>query len=158
MGDRTYVSLYIPTELLEQAMPIIEEGAGSPCDEGDASHVGLTFMGFEECNYGRLDCEEGLIEAGIPYTKRWDAGCEYTAGEEHVRFTADGELASLEVYDEGKGVCLGKLEEALADDADPLAAVQALVASHRAATIPLPWDNQAEYGRRYVAAQQEKQQ
>lgn len=157
MGDRTYVSLYIPTELLEQAMPIIEEGAGSPCDEGDASHVGLTFMGFEECNYGRLDCEEELIDAGIPYTKRWDAGCEYTAGEEHVRFTEDGKLAHLEVYDEGKGVQLSHLEQAL-DAPFPLGAVYELVASHKANTIPLQWDNQVEYGRRYVAAQQEKQQ
>ncbi len=161
MGDRTYVSLYIPTELVEQAMPIIEAGAGSPCDEeGDDQHI--TFLGFDECNYGILGCEEEMIEAGIPFTKRWDAGGSYTAGKGYVRFTNEGELVRFEVYAEDRGVPLDRLEEALKQDgdADPilrsldaLARVERLVASHRAATVPLPWDNQVEYGRRYVAAQ-----
>lgn len=158
MGDRTYVSLYIPTELVEQAMPIIEEVAGLPCDEGDR-HDQVTFLGFDECNYGTLGCEEELIAAGIPYTKRWDAGCEYTAGREHVRFTSEGELARFDVYDENRGVPLDELEKALerAEEGDPvfealaaLGRVERLVARHKADTVPLPWDNQAEYGRRYL--------
>lgn len=157
MGDRTYVSLYIPTELVEQAMPIIEESAGTPCDEGPSSATYLTFLGFDECNYGTLGCEEELIEAGIPFMKRWEAGCGYTAGEEHVRFTAEGSLVRLEVYDDGLGIPLSLLEQAL-DAPFPLDAVYDLAARHKASTVPLPWDNQAEYGRRYVAAQQEKQQ
>ena len=158
MGDRTYVSLYIPTELVEQAMPIIEESAGTPCDEGDRPDQ-VTFLGFEECNYGTLGCEEELIAAGIPYTKRWAAGCAYTAGEGHVRFTAEGSLIRLEVYDENLGVPLDELEKALerAEEGDPisealaaLGRVERLVARYKADTVPLPWDNQAEYGRRYL--------
>lgn len=158
MGDRTYVSLYIPTELVGKAMPIIESGAGLPCDEGDRPDQ-VTFLGFEECNYGELGCEEALIEAGIPYTKRREAGCEYTAGREHVRFTHEGELVRFEVYDEDRGVPLDKMEMALERDeeGDPvfealeaLGRVERLVARHKASTVPLPWDNQAKYGRRYL--------
>ena len=156
MGDRTYVSLYIPTELVGKAMPIIEEGAGLPCDEGDRPDQ-VTFLGFDECNYGELGCEEALIEAGIPYTKRWEAGCEYTAGREHVRFTPDGELVRFDVYDEDRGVPLDELERALERNEDTipgaldaLGRVERLVACRKAKTFPLPWDNQAEYGRRYL--------
>lgn len=157
MGDRTYVSLYIPNELVEQAMPILDETTGAPCVQGFSAQAGITFLGFEECNGGTLECEEELIAAGIPFTKRWEAGCEYTAGEEHVRFTAEGSLIRLEVYDEDRGIPLALLEQVL-DAPFPLDAVYDLVARHKANTVPLPWDNQAEYGRRYVAAQQEKQQ
>lgn len=158
MGDRTYVSLYLPTELVGKAMPIIEEGAGLPCDEGDRPDQ-VTFLGFEECNYGELNCEETLIEAGIPYTKRWEAGCEYTAGREHVRFTPEGELIRFEVYDEDRGVPLYEIEKALErnegtdpipEALDALGRVERLVACRKAKTFPLPWDNQAEYGRRYL--------
>lgn len=164
MGDRTYVNLYIPAELADAARPILDEYDSPECE---LDHGDLVCFGINEVNYASLECENLLREAGIPYTKQWYAGCEYEAGEEHLRFTEAGEAVYLEVFNEDKGVRLDKLEQALErnEDADPilealgaLGRVERLAASHKAKTVPLPWDNQVEYGRRHVAAQQEKQQ
>lgn len=150
MGDRTYVSLYVPAELEEKTREILEDNAWIT-DDGESGD--LAFFGLNEVNYGDIGCEAELREAGIPYDKRWEAGGGYTAGTEYLRFTASGEPWFISVADEDVGIAPDALKGALAKD-DPLFEVHDLLQKPLDATEPMPWDNQVEYGRLYVAKQE----
>lgn len=147
MGDRTYVNLYVPAELAEQARPIIKESDGDPYDEGEANH--LYNFGFDQVNYGELQCLDDLQKAGIAYDSDWDAGGTYEKGSQTLRFTPEGEAIVLTTYASDEGVPLNMLLPVL-DDHEQLKAV---ILEHQAVTVPLPWSNQAEYGKKYRTLQ-----
>lgn len=147
MGDRTYVNLYVPAELAEQARPIIEEIEGLSHDEGEANY--LYNFGFDQVNYGELRCLKDLQKEGIAYDSDWEAGGDYSKGSQSLRFTPAGEATVLVVYEADEGVSLDRLLPIL-DDHEQLKAV---ILEHQAATVPLSWENQVEYGKKYRALQ-----
>jgi hypothetical protein len=91
MGDRTYVYLYVPAELFEQAKEIAIKHDGEPNEENILNDE-VHYMGFEEVNYGELCCIKELQSAGIPYNMDWDEGSEYEEGVQYCRFTETGDL------------------------------------------------------------------
>lgn len=150
MGDRTYVSLLVPLELAEatrEALAAACEAADNETEEGD--HL---YLNFAEVNYGELDGLENLRVTGIPYSVHWDAGDSYGAGDKHLRFTEQGEVILIEVYDEDRGINPSALQTVLKAE-DVRAALTELLDRHRRKTVPLPWENQVEYGKRYLARQ-----
>ena len=51
--------------------------------------------GWDEADYGRLpNFEAALQKKSIPYDRRWEAGEEYAAGREYVRFQTDSKHGS----------------------------------------------------------------
>ena len=94
MGDRTYVTLTVLTEHAVDAINLIREEQGDPCDEDSDSIDGLTLLsllGYEEVNYGTIEALAGFAAAGIPYSVSWGSGGCYTEGERHLRFSPEGE-------------------------------------------------------------------
>ena len=144
MGDRTYVSLYVPIELAEEARNIIDKSEEGPAaDEGEARE--LAFFGFEQVNYGELHFLPDLKEAGIAYDGEWQAGSDYGSGVESLRFTSEGEAKVITVYDQDKGIAI----QALLDIQDNHEALKQLIQKEAEGKIPLPWDNQVQYGKVY---------
>ena len=144
MGDRTFVSLYVPTELAQIAEKIIASDAIEQWQEG-----ALTVLGFAEVNYGELDNLALLEEAGIPYNSSWAEGGNYSPGTEFCRFTSEGDpiiksftnaelnpnINILKTLFESPDILINYLKKFIED------------------TAIIPWDNQVEYGKRYKVRQ-----
>ena len=144
MGDRTTVKLTVPTSHEQLVEEIIRDFSYSA--EAIDHEDGCTGFTFDEVNYGQLDWLPELIRKGIAYTSEWEAGSEYEAGSESTRFTLDGEVITKVVYDSDLSIAIVTLMDVINK---PESLVQLIKESHEANTV-LPWDNQEEYGKRYL--------
>lgn len=153
MGDRTHVILSVPKEYSAEAAKIYMTKEEDTLTGGTTN---LWCCGFEEVNYGELGCLDKLRELGIAYDSDWERGSEYGPGCHSLRFTSDGEAVEKEVYEEEKSLGLSLLREILKNNTDPLVRLEHLTAvinnRHNEVSV-LPWDNQVEYGKRYLARQ-----
>ena len=143
MGDRTYVTLTIPSALADLALPLLDAYDDSGEDSGNR------YFTFLAVNYGELDFLPQLMEAGIPFNSEWASGNEYGAGCKSCRFTPEGELIIKEIYDEGINPCHTSLMSLI----DSPSALRAYILAHDERITALPWDNQVEYGKLYRAKQ-----
>ena len=144
MGDRTRVTLTVLNEHVERAKCIIED-----YDEDFPYSTHAHCFTFLEVNYGNLDSLPGLVAGGIPYESEWENGSEYTAGTQYCRFRPDGSVDITEVYDDQRNPNLKELMKLLDTPDRLIKAIQ----THYESVTPLPWDNQAEYGKIYAARQ-----
>tara|TARA_B100001559_G_scaffold166459_1_gene139491 strand:- start:4705 stop:5199 length:495 start_codon:yes stop_codon:yes gene_type:complete len=151
MGDRTYVYLYVPAELFEQAKEIAIKYDGQP-EEENTDDDQLHYLGFEEVNYGELNCIRELQLAGIPYDMDWADGANYEEGVQHCRFTETGELSLKVVMGSDHSIDPSVLEEVIKKH-NTLDAVKDFLKKHNEVVNPLPWDNQVEYGKIYRTKQ-----
>lgn len=151
MGDRTYVTLYVPAELFEKAKEIAIMHDGEPC-EGNSFNDEIHYMGFEEVNYGELDCIEELQSAGIPYDMEWAKGSEYDEGVRYCRFTENGDLTLKEVYENDSYIHPSVLKKVI-EEHNSLDAVKDFLKQHIESVKPPSWDNQVEYGKIYRTKQ-----
>lgn len=151
MGDRTYVCLYVPAELFEQAKEIAIKHDGEPSEEiilNDKVH----YMGFEEVNYGELDCIKELQSAGIPYDMEWAEGSRYEEGVQYCRFTETGDLTLKTVSRTDYYIQLSVLGKVI-EEHNSLDAVKDFLKWRNEAVNPPSWDNQVEYGKIYRTKQ-----
>ena len=151
MGDRTYVMLYVPAELFEQAKGIAIKHDGEPNEE-DTLNDEVLYMGFEEVNYGELGCIKELQSAGIAYDMDWAKGSEYDEGVQYCRFTETGDLTLKTVLGGDYYIHPSVLEKDI-EEHNSLDAVKDLLKRHHAAVDPPSWDNQVEYGKIYRTRQ-----
>jgi hypothetical protein len=138
MGDRTSVTLTIP-----KGMPIpkyVKQSGGQFWEEES------NIFYFEEVNYGELDFLHKLLEDGIPYDSEWDAGAEFGAGGEYLRFNAEGEAVLKTIYERDRSPSGSVLIDLLDD---PKELVKYLKAFYEKIAI-LPVDNQEEYRKIYL--------
>lgn len=150
MSDRTTTSLTVLKEHEAQVIELIQKEEGNPDDCWEENErVCLTYHGV---NYGRIGALEALVKQGIAYSFSWDNGVEFAQGEEHVRFTAEGELQSLTQEKEWPEDTLRALLQGLSADT-PADVLWQTLQQALAQYVPLPWDNQAEYGKRFLARQ-----
>lgn len=145
MGDRTWVRLTVLTSQVEKVLEIADDPEE---DFEEDFEDGTSTCQYNEVNYGNLAFLEELQKAGIPYDSNWGAGHEYTEGVEHCRYTPEGGIQTKDVYDNELNPDIHKLLEIL-DDHEKL---KGYIVKHHEETTPLPWDNQEEYGKRYLAA------
>ena len=142
MGDRTYVTLTVPLECRAQVEAITDEYQDVYVQADNT----LTFH-FEEVNYGELDCLSKLVQAGIPFTNRWEAGSNYGPGEISVRFTSEGDIVKKELFDENDNPSMAQLINLIDDPV----ALRQYILDYKTNREVMPWDNQVEYGKRYLA-------
>lgn len=146
MGDRTTVVLSLLTSQVKEA----EELLGylhQRCNEECIDNT--TDFAFEEVNYGDLDGLFALEKAGIAYESAWGTGCEYEAGTTYVRFTSEGEMVKKTIYDSDLSIPITDLMHLINQ---PEALFELIKNSNEEVQV-LPWDNQEEYGKRYMARQ-----
>ncbi len=144
MGDRTSVELTVLRTQAKKAEALFGGWSANETFENDPLLIGYY---FEEVNYGNLDFLDDLRDNGIAYDSEWGDGGEYSAGTQSLRFTETGELQFKSVYDAAINPDLCTLMELLDD---PVMLVQH-IKDHHAGLQVLPWDNQEEYGKRYLA-------
>lgn len=145
MGDRTTVTLCIPASLKEKADEILKSDLPEEC--GPYDDEGLYFYTFYEVNYGNLSLLNELRDNGIAYDSSWDDGGEYTAGTKHCRFTGDGDCKELEIYDSQINPDMDQLIQRIDNPVE----LRAYILLHKENTETLPWDNQEEFGKIFLA-------
>ena len=104
---------------------------------------------FDNADYGDLKFLDELQALGIAYDSYWGNGNEFGAGKDTFRFTEEGKVKKLTLYDEDRNPDLTKLM-ALIDTPGEL--VKYLKKYNKRIT-PLPWDNQGLYGNKYRVIQ-----
>lgn len=141
MGDRTSVVLSVPDQFKE-----VIEGFGNFDDTWEGA-INTQCFQYYEVNYGELDFLKKLEAKGIAYENEWAAGGEYTAGTKSCRFTAEGIIDIKEIYDIDRNPSIDKLMD-LIKSPDKL--IKFIQIHHEKISV-LPWDNQVEYGKLYLA-------
>ena len=145
MGDRVVVSLTVPKECEKQAIKIINKQEGKPECIQDLNN-GLVALEYSEVNYGELANLDLLVQQGIPFESEWQAGCEFGVGTNYGRFTPKGEYVGLILYVGDQNPSMDELQNRLNNYDDLRDYIQAYKETH----TPLPWDNQVNFGKRYL--------
>lgn len=147
MGDRTSVTLTVLKVQAEAAQELFEfEPDHAAENEGI---LPLVYFSFYEVNYGDLPFLDALQSAGIAFDSDWDHGSEYSPGTEFCRFRADGTVQRYSYSNEYKNPDLQRMM-GLIDDPE---ALKTYILDHHNNITPLPWDNQAVYGKIYQTKQ-----
>ena len=142
MGDRTSVNL----EILNVHVEAFKE-IDTDYDETCPGAFDTTCFHYYEVNYGELDFLDELEKKGIPYDSQWGSGGSYSSGTVYCRFTPEGECEIKEVYDD----CINpELDKCLSLINSPDELIKYILDFKKEIT-PLSWENQAEYGKRYLA-------
>lgn len=145
MGDRTSVRLLLLTEQVAFAQSVVDLDAEGT---NEWSHTGIhSECLFEEVNYGRLHFLSALTEAGIAFNSVWSDGGNYSSGITYGRFLPDGTSFSQDIYDDEINLDLAALQGLF----DKPNALVLYIQEQIKNTIPIPWDNQIEYGKLYRA-------
>jgi len=141
MGDRADVDLHIPEAFSKRAKLIAYTTDFSEIVDG------ISIWTYEDINYGKLPFLDELEKAGIPFNSCWGSGFEYTSGTDYLRFNAEGEAIRFSNYagDEDPPM------DSLLDRIDTPDILRAYILEYKARTTPLPWDNQEEYSKLYLA-------
>lgn len=140
MGDRTHVVLTVMSCHHDDVLKIFEKHSDNITKGQEFS-----YFSFDEVNYGNLPWLDTLIETGIAYDSEWGHGAEYSSGMEFCRFTADGELQRNSFDDSSKNPNLDTLIGLI----DKPKELRKYILEYKDKIIPLPWDNQEEYGKLY---------
>ena len=152
MGDRTTVSVTVLPSHKIKAINLIKEEDGLPGDEGDASNI--CWLTYFEVNYGTLEGLNQFQREGIPYTVEWDAGGDYCAGSESLRFTPEGTAkfysSSKEWPEEILRECITEIKEAAASGSKT--ALEILEEKLNQHSTP-SWENQEALAKLYLATQ-----
>lgn len=102
MGDRTHVALIVPV-YAEPLLDALEAAASLTAIDVASLSDGTLLLTEEEVDYANSALEPILRAAHIPYDKRWDAGCEYSAGEGRCRRSAEGDYKLDEAHHDDMG-------------------------------------------------------
>ena len=157
MGDRTRVILTVLTCHYEQVKDIFE--GYWKCDKYNTDEVELlnsvsvTWLQFDEVNYGELPHLDKLTSLGIAYSSEWEEGSEYPEGGQKVYFTKEGEEVHKNYDASNLNIKYQELRNILSLTSNPLADLEARVAVMTDLLRPINWENQEEYGKRYRARQ-----
>jgi hypothetical protein len=147
MGDRTTVTLYVPSalEAAAKACFTFEPDEESPDDDPN----GICAFTFYEVNYGKIEFLDKLVEVGIPFDSSWDDDGEYSSGTDYCRFTQAGEVIRKEIYD-----CnINPPMDTLIQYIDEPVVLRAFILEFKEKNCVPDWENQVEYGKRYRAKQ-----
>jgi hypothetical protein len=87
-----------------------------------------------------------MAKKGVPFTLAWGKLIFTIEARQYCRFTEQGELQQLTVYEHEVNPPLAELKARLTK---PLQLVEYIKQYERERT-PLPWDNQAENAKRYL--------
>lgn len=132
------------TEHAKRAEEIIGESEENSIQQGS-----FTLLIYHGVDYGALNGLDKLQDAGIAYDSSWDASPECMKGCRSLRFTPEGEAVEKEIYDAEMDAPLKLLLDAIEDHQK----LKQRIRAHEEGITVLPWDNQAHYGKLYMARQ-----
>ncbi len=151
MSARSDVTLTVLTVHEERVNKIAtRHGLGESWEKCIFNTDPLSQALFPDMKYATLPFLPELKENGIPYILTWASYDDVEAGQEFCRYSENGELVSKEIDDsQWDSISLSGVESCL----DMPIALRQYVKEQREYLTILPWDNQEEYGLKYVALQ-----
>jgi hypothetical protein len=155
MSNRVTTYLCVPKDVANEAERIARKLYFRPGDVRVRDDGVAEFM-FYEVSYGNLPFLNELRQAGIAYDSSWETGEDISSGTYSLRFLPDGSAIEKSYYDDELQLDYDTLKSLVADhtDDDALAAAIRKETQYMAGLCEVPdWDNQAEYGKRYLAKQ-----
>lgn len=145
MGDRTTVTLTVPTEHAGMVEELLKD---ERLDDGvHDEKSGLTCYTLYEVNYGEINGLDLLQDAGIAYNSAWEAGDCYGPGCASLRFLEDGTAVIKEIYDSCHSIQINDLMLHI----DDFELLRQMIRKQYDYLQVFPWTNQVEYGKRYLA-------
>lgn len=148
MGDWVHSTLTVLNAHAERIESVLCEELARDSNKDPDSREGHTTFSFET-NYGRFQKSDLVIKAGIPFDFYWAGGGDFAPGTWHVRFTDKGEMDQLLLIEGDENPSI----DALLVLIDDPAALRTSLLNFKEGITPLPWDNQEEYGKHYLAKQ-----
>ncbi len=142
MGERVDVVLTVLKEHLDR---VIEISDNSHEEIQESVEDNFTHLIFSEVNYGNLDFLYKLQDEGIAYTSEFDAGSDWSTGQDVLRFTPEGEARNTHIYESDYSPNLTELIE----HSKSGGSIDSLIEKVRERIYIPPWDNQAEWGKIY---------
>lgn len=149
MGDRTRVRLTVCQEHFEEVREITSPDSFESASIGLPHRQPLMVLTFDDVNYGELPCLDFLEKRGIAYDSLWDAGGTYDAGGDYCRFTSDGTKITKQLEDADLSLSVEILNKLLKY---PNTLQSYIATAYQKIYIP-DWENQVEYGKKYLALQ-----
>ena len=140
MGDRTYVSLTVLKQHVEEAIALIEPEEGEPVDQDSFDEETVTIT-YEEVNYGTIDVLQEFTRIGIPYSCQSGSGSDYDEAEEHLRFLEDGTPVCVTFSKEWPENTILECLEAIKGQDNPEQALRNLLNQNQEPS----WENQLKY-------------
>jgi hypothetical protein len=148
MGDRCLVDLTVLTVHLPQVLKIL----GSETPDTETVEDDCTVLSFEEVNYGNLPVVDELTAAGIAWDTRIHGGDEYGPSQKYLRFAPDGTIQINDFTDAEEGnIPSAALLEYCNLPGVTVDKIRAYIVDHMRSLDPLPWEDQVEFGKRYLA-------
>ena len=144
MGDRTSVILTILRVHAERAVEIMGDEAPEASDEVDYEYVEYS---FDEVNYGNLPFLGKLRDAGIAHDSTWADGSEYSAGTHYCLCTQNCYCIEKSIYYCDLSIDVNILMAKIDEPKE----LRALIIKHHETVKVLDFDDQEEYGKRYLA-------
>lgn len=142
MTDCTTVKVTLLQSDLQKAMKVTDmEILGNTSEEEKLeSGTALSHQIFYDVNYPNLEIEPILKGNKIPYTKSWEDGDDYKAGEFHFRIDEQGESHEKRIMLSNKDVV--KIEELKVLAGKGFEAILALISSLDQEAYKYSWDRQ----------------
>ena len=140
MGDRTYVSLTVLKQHVEEAIALIEPEEGEPVEQDSFDEETVTIT-YEEVNYGNIEVLQQFARIGIPYSCQSGSGGDYDEAEKHLRFLENGTPVFLDFSKEWPENTILECLEAIKDQANPEQALRNLLNQNQEPS----WENQLAY-------------
>lgn len=149
MSDRTSVYLTIPAALKEITENVIKKTADLDFDYvvNDATPEGNIDLYFDEVIDGQLEFLDNLVKAGVPFDSAWSADYCISAGKDSARFDSYGVLDRRVIYEYEENPNINRIKQLLGHPVE----LKAFLVQHIEGITLLPWDNQVEYGKRFLA-------
>lgn len=149
VSNRTNVVLYVLESQAEEVQDIFEQNFPYVKPDESGYTPGLIYFEFDDVMHGELHFLPELLKAGIAYDSCWEEADSYSEGTEHARFNEHGVLQVLSVNSEEKNLSLCVLMP-LIDNPEKL---KEYILKRQQEITPLSWDNQEEWGKRYLVMQ-----
>lgn len=148
----TSVTLTVLNEHVDEALRLLAQADERPEYEGPHTPEPgsiYTHISFAYIREGRLEGLQFLTDHGIAFDAQWDREDQIEQGTTFCRFTEDGQVVIKEVWDSEYHIAIADLLLCI----DDVPALLQFIRRRDEATHVLPWDNQAEYGKRYLVMQ-----
>ena len=143
MIDHTTVKL----DFLVSQIGIVHSKIGDP--DWRNLHKNVMRFGFMIVPNDIMDKVGSLKASGVAYDYYWDRGSSFSSGRHSTRFSPDGKLIYKDLIESDLKLNVERIYKYI-DDLDLL---KRIIKDAYERQCILPWDNQEEYGKLYMARQ-----
>ena len=152
MGDRAPVTITVPIEYKEEVIQLLEQELDQPDDYWGNTPPTYVVLHYDGVNCAQIKSLDQLTKSGIAYDYEWGEGGGFSAGEESIRFTVDGDIIFTSDEQIKRSRALDSFYQ-LAESSRDLTELMVKIQKEIHTVVPINWENQVAYGQLYCAKQ-----